>query len=130
MAEPKAEPKWELNQDLKTVTITFPTDPPVALRLDLLGVENIIKNLGDFHAAMKPEVPKNFAVGQKVEVIPDPAWVTEPDLLMGNSILHIRDPRYGWLHYLIPREEAKKLGILLQNQADAPSPGPKQGQPS
>jgi hypothetical protein len=38
------------------------------------------------------------------------------------SILHICDPRYGWLHYLIPREEALKLVEFLQDQIDSMSP--------
>ena len=27
-------PNWKLDDDLRTVTVTFPTDPPVALKLD------------------------------------------------------------------------------------------------
>ena len=123
-------PNWKLEDDYKTVTITFPTDPPVALRIDLDGVEDMLKNLGDFRAAMKPEVPKTFALGQKVLAVPDPAWVTEPELMVGNSVLHVRDPRFGWLHYMVPREEAKKLVGFLQAQVDAPLPGPPQGKPN
>jgi len=123
-------PNWKLDDDLKTITLTFPTDPPVALQLEVSGVEDILKNLGEFRAAMTPEVQKTFAMGQKVGAIPDPAWVTEPDLLAGDSLVHIRDPRYGWLHYLIPREEARKLATLLQNQVDAPPLGQKQEKPN
>jgi hypothetical protein len=42
--------------------------------------------------------------------------------MLGNSLLHIRDPRYGWLHYWIPKGEAAKLAKALQAQVDAPPP--------
>lgn len=123
-------PNWKLNDDLKTVTLTFPTNPPVALRLDVSQVEDVLKNLGEFRASMAPEVPQTYAMGQKVGAVSNPAWVTEPDLMVGDSLLHIRDPRYGWLHYLIPREEARKLATFLQNQVEAEPPGTRQGKPN
>ena len=122
-------PNWKLDDDLQTVTVTFPTDPPVALKLDAQHVEEILKNLGEFRAHMKPEIPHDHAMGRKIEAVPDPKWVTEPDAMIGNSLLHIRDPRFGWLHYLIPRDEARKLGGVLQTQADAPPPGQESGKP-
>lgn len=119
-------PNWKLDDDYKTVIVTFPTSPPVALKLDVAGVEDILKNLGMFRGAMKPEVSKTHAMGQKVFAVPDPIWVAEPDALVGDSLLHIRDPHYGWLHYLLPKAEALKLGQILQAQAEVqhPSPGP------
>ena len=74
---------------------------------------------------MKPEIPMTYAMGQKVAAIPDPAWVTEAELMQGNTVLHIRDPRYGWLYYMIPKEEARKLVGFLQAQVDAPFPEPQ-----
>ena len=111
---------WKLEDDYETVTITFPTEPPTALKLDAKGVEEILKNLGEFRSHMKPEIAKDYALRQKVSAVPDPKWVSEPDALVGNSLLHIRDPRFGWLHYIIPREEARKLAGYLQNQANYP----------
>jgi hypothetical protein len=116
-------PNWKLEDDYKTVTVTFPSVPNVALKLDAAGIEEMQKNLGTLRAAMKPEVSKTFALGQGVHAVPDPIWMTEPDVMLGNSLLHIRDPRFGWLHYLIPKNEARKLAEYLQNQADAPPPG-------
>jgi hypothetical protein len=42
-------------------------------------------------------------------------------------LLHIRDDRYGWLHYMISKSEAKKLAELLTQQATDQSPGPAPG---
>jgi hypothetical protein len=121
---------WNLEDDYQTVTVTFPTDPIVQLKLNVGDVENMLKELGRFRGFMKPEIAPQFPMGQKVEAVPDPAWVTEPDLLAGNSLLHLRDPRYGWLHYLLPREGAEKLAGFLQKQADAPPLGPSQSKPN
>jgi hypothetical protein len=41
---------------------------------------------------------------------------------MENSLLHIRDARFGWLHYAIPRAEARKLAEFPHKPVNAPSP--------
>lgn len=88
-------PNWKLEDNYKILTLSFPSTPPVSMKMDVRGIEDFLKYLGEFRYAMKPEIPKTFARGQKVSAIPDPAWVTEPDAMRGDSILHIRDPRYG-----------------------------------
>jgi hypothetical protein len=110
-----------------TVALTIPTQPEeTTVVLDTERVDEILKGLGNFRANMQPEVPREWQMGGKVTALPDPIWRTEPEMLQGNSLLHLRDPRYGWLHYVIPKAEAKKLGEFLIRQADAPSlePGP------
>ena len=123
-------PAWNLDDDLKTITVTFPTDPPVQLKIDAEQIDEHIVNLGELRSHMKPPVQNDWALGQKVGAIPNPRWVTEPDLMEGNSLLHVRDPRSGWLHYLIPRSEAEKLGNLLKSQSESPPPGQPQGKPN
>jgi hypothetical protein len=125
-----ADINWKLNDDLKTVTLTLPTDPQLAVTFDLPAVEAMVKTLGDFRARMTPEVPKEFALEQQVRAILDPVWVTEPEARAGDSLLHLRDTRYGWLHYLFPRAEARKLLAFLQKQVDLPPPEQSQGKPS
>ncbi len=122
-------PNWNLDDDLKTVTITFPSDPPVQLKLDSEQIDNLLVNLGEFRSHMEPPVSDDWALGQKLGALPDPRWAAEPDLMQGDSLLHLRDPRYGWLHYLIPRHEAAKLGDLLKKQSESPPPGQSQAKP-
>ena len=109
---------WTLEEDRQTITVTFPTDPVVQLKLTTARVDALFKILGLLREHMVPAIQGQFAMGQKVEAILDPVWATEPDALAGDSLLHIRDPRYGWLHYLIPSVEAHKLGDLLRAQAE------------
>lgn len=113
-------PNWRLDEDLKTVTVSFPSVPPVALKLDAREVDEMLRNLGEFRAAMQPEAPRTFDRGQLVPTAADPLWQSEPDGISGGSLLHLRDPRFGWLHYLLPRDEARKLADLLQGQARRP----------
>ena len=119
-------PKWELAEDCKTLYLMIPTEPPVRIRWDTAGVETLQKSLGVFRERMQPKIPATFAVGQglRVEAAINPGWSAEPEMLEGNSLLHIRDARFGWLHFVFPRAQAAKLGDALQRQAAAPMPGP------
>jgi hypothetical protein len=121
--EEMSGPNWRLEDDLKTVTVTFPTQPLVVLKLSVADIENMLEHLGAFRARMYPPREPSYAPGQKCECIQNPAWLTDPDALLGNTLFHLRDPRFGWQHYLIPREEARKLARVLQNQVDSPPPG-------
>jgi hypothetical protein len=121
---------WALEPDQKTVKVTFATSPPTMFQLDVAGVEKILENLGKLRSLMQPTIPADHAVGQKVTAVPDPRWVAELDVMRGDSLLHIRDPRYGWLHYLLPRREAGKLASTLQAQANAPPAETASGKPN
>ncbi|EPE94980.1 hypothetical protein [Rhizobium grahamii] len=110
------EPEWELDEELSTLTITFPTDPPVALVLDAEAVSELIEGAGQVRAKMRTPHSEDWQGGQMVDAVLDPRWHSEPDVLLEESLLHIRDPRFGWLHYALPRESAKALGKLLLRQ--------------
>ena len=86
-------------------------------------VDDHLRKLGELRTKMKPPHPRNFALGHVVRGIANAPWATETDTMLGNSILHIRDPRYGWLHFLFSKEDARKLATLLQKQVDSPRPG-------
>lgn len=109
-----AAPEWKLEADNKTVTAVFATDPPVTLKFSTAEIEGILKELGEIRADMEPEVPDSFEMAKDEEPISDPIWDTAPDESNENALLHICDPRFGWLHYAIPTAEAKKLGGFLQ----------------
>jgi hypothetical protein len=84
------------------------------------------KSLGMFRDRMQPKIPATFPVGQgtRLEAVMNPAWSTEPEMSEGNSLLHIRHQQFGWLHFVFSRDQAAKLGAVLQRQAAAPMPGP------
>jgi hypothetical protein len=116
------DPQWTLSEDKKTLVITFPTNPPTAFRLDAAGVDKLIQTIGIVRFGMIPPHLSDWKMAQTVGAVPNPRWTTEPDALLGNSILHLRDPRFGWVHYMFPKEEARRLGEILQRQADTAPP--------
>ena len=120
-------PHWTLDKDHEAVTVSFPSSPPVALRMDAGQVDELIRVLGTYRAKMQPVPDMKLKPGSKVTAMRNPAWYTESDALMGDSSIHFRDLRFGWLHYLLPRDEARRLGKLLIQKADSPPPGPEQG---
>ena len=113
--------EWKVDKHLNTMTITFPTSPRVVIRWSADQVDDHLRKLGELRSKMKPPHPRNFALGQVVRGIANAPWATETDTMLGNSILHIRDPRYGWLHFLFSKEDARKLATLLQKQVDSPT---------
>ena len=116
------EPNWKLDDDLQAVTVTFPSDPPVTLKLDTANVDTLLHGLGELRAQMQPPPAPEFATGQQFVAAANPSFVTEVAGLEGNSVIHLRDPRFGWLHYMIPKEQARKLGVSLAMQADTTIP--------
>jgi hypothetical protein len=125
-----SERNWKLEDDLTTVTLTLSSVPAVQIKLDAADIDDLLKNLGHFRGAMKPAVPIQNPLGQKTKAVFGPAWATEPDIMGGDSLLHIRDPRYGWLHYLLPRSDAANLARHLQIQAKTPPPESSLSKPS
>jgi hypothetical protein len=118
---------WNLEDDRMTVTVTFSTEPPVSVGIDTAEVEDIVLNLGRFRSFMLPETPAEPLTDRMVDAHPDPHWRVEAEIMTGDSLLHIRDPRFGWLHFLLPRESARLLGETLVSQADAPPPAAPAG---
>jgi hypothetical protein len=117
---------WNLDDDHRHVVVTFQTTPPTSLKMDIGEVEGVIAGLGALRADMWPQVSKAYKLGQGIidDPVVDPNWATEPAMINRgfHTILHIRDTRFGWLHYALPRDEARNLATLIQHQLDLPRP--------
>lgn len=111
-------PQWSLDEDGLHVTVIFPTDPPVGFKMTANAVDSFLKRLGDYRMQMEPTVAQALEPGSPAIAINDPIWMTELDLLRGQSLVNIRDPRFGWLHFLVPPDEAESLGNLLLRQVE------------
>jgi hypothetical protein len=94
---------------------------PYGVRTSTAALDETIATLGLCRTGLLPPVPATWT-SQPVEARRDPAWSLETDALAGDSLLHIRDARFGWLHYIITKEDAAKLGRALVAQAEAPAP--------
>jgi hypothetical protein len=108
----------KLEDDMQTVTLA--SDPPGVLKLTTTDVDSLLHALGGVRVQMQPAPPAEFSSGQQFVAAPHPSWATEMDATHGNPVLHFRDPRFGWLHYMISKEEARKLSAALAMLADSP----------
>jgi hypothetical protein len=106
--------QWELKDHGKLITITLPTRH-LEFTADELAA--FIHALGDLRSRMTPKIPQTLPVSDGHEAHQNPCYQCEQDHLRSGSLLHLRDPRYGWLHFLVPKNEARKLGEVLLQQA-------------
>lgn len=103
-----------VSPDKQSVTMTFASNPPVSIRWSTADLEKMLGQLGKLREIMQPEVPNEpFPMGQVVAVIRNPTWTAEPTRGESDSLLHLRHPSYGWLHFFLPNSEARKLGDEL-----------------
>jgi hypothetical protein len=109
---------WQLNDDRQHVTVTFLFSNPTPVTLDVKGVEDALENLGRFRMNMSPEIPREPAAGTEVFPVVNPIWRIQEDQKTGTIVIALRDPRYGWLAYAIPRETATHLIYVLQYQVN------------
>jgi hypothetical protein len=85
-----------------------------------VGVEDVLAAFGAARASMKPEIPIKFERDQARLTATNPAWYTQPETNWGGSWLSIRDPQFGWRHYVIPKDDARRLAGYLQTQVNMP----------
>jgi hypothetical protein len=112
---------WKLSsRHVDTVTITFQATPPFEVELDADEIDSLLNSLGELRAMMQPTHPLYFTKHQDVNFIVDPRWAYEQEPILDQSVLRIRDPRYGWLHYVVPHDTASKLAEALTSQANPP----------
>jgi hypothetical protein len=111
--------KFDLSDDCASVAVHLDGGPDASVRLDADEIDRLLGELGEMRARMQPEVPYEPDLNGSFSVVSDPRWATHGEIMDGNSFFHVRDPRFGWLSYVLPRKEAQKLSVLLAKQADA-----------
>jgi hypothetical protein len=119
----QAEITWALVEE-KTVRIELPKS---SLDLTADELSAFIQRLGEIRMRMKPDIDRRPLKTMEYRTFLDPCWICQQELMRENSLLHLRDPRYGWLHFSLPREQAKKLGETLIQQAAKPGSGSTPG---
>jgi hypothetical protein len=91
------------------------------LKFDAALAERLIYELGWFRAALQPEVPQlpeAFPPGSPFRAERETTWATSLDAF-GDVVVHIRDPRFGWLNYVMSAETARAYGEKLIERADS-----------
>lgn len=109
-----SEAKMELTDDRSAVLITFPGVRPVQVSLNAVELDQMLGVLGDFRMKMLPQVPENWIAGQHVSAVLEPQWMVETTAAGHASVcLHVRDPRFGWLHFCMSNGMAKSVSKAL-----------------
>lgn len=120
-----------LSDDRKTVTLElWDEEKPYAhIIYEAPEVALLIEQLAGHRAQMADEVVRELDPGALVRGTVDPVWVTQPTPAShpGGASVILRHPGLGWLGFLFPPNEAKKLGdwLLQSSQASKPDPSPK-----
>jgi hypothetical protein len=109
-------PSWTFDEDRKWVTLKLSSDPHVSVKLDVTRLAQLQETLGAIREKIVPEVSRTLPQGDKIKSLANPFWVISSGEGAGDLLLHLRDPRYGWLHYLVPKSEGAKLLAFLQRQ--------------
>jgi hypothetical protein len=113
-AQTTPEPTPALNDQKTTLTLKFPSTPPVTVVLDTTEVEKLITTLAESRAAMKPPRPvAELAPGSKVNVATVGRWFVQPD---GTGIdLAVSHPGYGWVGLYLDQPAIEQLNRRLSN---------------
>jgi hypothetical protein len=71
---------------------------------------------------MKPAHPLSFKKDGDTNFRVDPRWAYDHETMLDQPVLRIRDPRFGWLHYVITPDTAKRLADALSQPIPQPNP--------
>jgi hypothetical protein len=115
--------KTELSEDRKTLILTA-GDLPHVSKMTTAEVEVTLRNLGIARGAMLPEIPQTWEPHQQ-QAVParrDLPRTLEHEALNGDTLLHIRDPNFGWLHFVFSRNVARQIGEALIRDSELPPP--------
>lgn len=113
-------PKIEIepSDDLTEVAIRI---DGTSLSANALQLDAIIEGLIVARAQLRPQHPTQPPLGQRVDAIVDPHYWTNRDPESGMSLLMLRHPGLGWLSFMLPAAERKRLAHLLIEQSQVPT---------
>lgn len=110
----------KIHADLRMTTITYDRST-FTVDHDAKQVEELLEVFGRARSGMLPKIPETW-VSATVEATRDPKFLVEGDALAADALLHIRDPLFGWRHYIFTKDLARKLGAEMIAWADRPAP--------
>jgi hypothetical protein len=109
------------------VMLTYAKAPAAVCIKSTAVVESDIALLGLARTRLLPAVPESWPGAMVAGCYRDPAYSIEHDALAGDVLIHLRDERFGWLHYIVTRDRALDFANRILAQLDAPPP-PMAGQ--
>lgn len=76
-------------------------------------LEEMIQELSDLREALAPQVSSSIPAGKRLFVTPEPSWEISGEARDDGKVLLIRHPGIGWLGFIIPHDDCKRLAKKL-----------------
>lgn len=76
-------------------------------------VEEIIQELSDLREELAPQVAASIPAGKRMFCTPEPIWDVSGENRADGKALLIRHPGLGWIGFLIPHDDCKRLAKKL-----------------
>ena len=120
---PRMELKAVLHPDRQNASLELHMNgsPLGHIILDAASLSQTIETLSAIRAGMDEEVPRELDPGTRLLTVPDPIWQTQrptdPHAPPDSVLLALRDPGRGWLSFLLPGNEARKLATWLDGNS-------------
>lgn len=97
------------------------------LQFNAATLDTFIAGLLAARERLTPAVPDRWALGQKCMALVDPHFGIELDMQTGGSLVHLRHPGLGWLHFVFPSGEAGMLVRIMSEHIAAARHGAQAG---
>lgn len=91
-------------------------------RLSTTEIEGLIAKLADLRKDMEPQIPRQLPDGP-ITGEADPIWAMPTHPAAADKLLAIRHHKLGWLTFLFPEKECRKLGQGLLHGLPPEIPG-------
>lgn len=79
-------------------------------------VGDLIRVLSEIRAGMSPPVAEKPPASHELEPLHDPRYVTELHPFSGGTVLEFRHPSLGWLEFVLPSLERRRISRSLAEQ--------------
>jgi hypothetical protein len=76
-------------------------------------LEEMIQDLSDLRETLAPQVAATIPAGKRFSVTPEPIWEISGEARPDGRVLMIQHPGIGWLGFLIPHDDCKRLARKL-----------------
>lgn len=103
--------------DGKTVQISIGN---AVLRMNAGQIDAFIGLLAGARAQIVPAVPEDFPQGKPTHRHDSTKWVFGIDAATASPFLTLRSPAFGWLSFVMPFDEAERLGTQMQAAKNHP----------
>lgn len=85
-----------------------------AVKLNPAAIDRLLWAIRDERSKITPEIPREHPADEFVSATPQPLWLVIPDA-SGAKMLALREPGFGWLHFLLSPKAANAIAVQLRS---------------